>query len=372
MLLAALALLIYIFYLLAKICDEYFVQSLETITKRLKISNDVAGATFMAIGSSAPELFTSIIALTKVGIENVGTGTIVGSAIFNVLVIIGAAAIVREVVVQKKSVLRDLGFYILTLILLLVTFWDGIITLPEASLYILLYGLYIFVLSQWRKWVPQAKPTIIEPTNEVIEESRKKLSLWARFDCLNEKLIGYTFPNIKKHPNLYGVTFTISIVYIAVLSWGMVELAVFIAHGIGIPESIIALTVLAAGTSVPDMMSSIIASRKGHGNMAVSNAIGSNTFDILIGLGAPWLIFILLKDNPISVGNENLISSIILLFGTVVLLALFLIGKGFSITKKEGIALVSIYGAYIIISVLLVINPDLFNFITPMTEAVFG
>ena len=89
------------FYLIAKVCDEYFIESLDQIAKKLKMSHDIAGATLMAIGSSAPELCIAVIALVKPGNhEAIGMGTIVGSAIFNILVIIGASAVVRNTILK--------------------------------------------------------------------------------------------------------------------------------------------------------------------------------------------------------------------------------------------------------------------------------
>lgn len=358
--LGAFILLLFTFYLIAKVCDRYFVESLEIIIKRLKISNDVAGASFMAIGSSAPELFIAIIALTKVGIENVGAGTIVGSAIFNILVIIGAAAIAREILVEHKSVIRDITFYISTIIILLFTFWDGVITLQESFWYVGFYVLYLIILSRWHLWVPREKEVVLPPEKKE-SSSKKKFPPrgFLRFDAFSEKIMDYSFPRLEKNPNLYGISFLIAVLYISVLSWVMVDLAVFISRGLGISEALIALIVLAAGTSIPDLISSVIAAKKGYGNMAVSNAIGSNTFDILIGLGAPWMVYILIKDHSIEVGNENILSSIILLFGTVILLALILIGKKFSITRNEGFLLIGVYLLYVAFSIVLIFRPDL-------------
>lgn len=341
---------------MAKICDDYFVASLEIITKKLKISDDVAGATFMAVGSSAPELFTAIIALTKVGVESVGAGTIVGSAIFNILIIIGASALVSKIVLDRKPVLRDILFYLASLIVLLSTFLDGVITVNEALIYLTLYVIYLIVLHYWGTWFPHKhSPEKIQ--KEPDEEA--PASILGKIDIYTRKAIFFPFPNLKKNSHLYGLTFFFSVVYIAVLSWIMVDLAVFIAHGIGVPEAIIALTVLAAGTSVPDLMSSIIASRKGHGNMAVSNAIGSNTFDILIGLGLPWFVYILWKGQDVHVGTENLLSSMILLFSTVLLLGAILIGKKFEISKKEAWFLIAIYLGYLGFAITLALRPDL-------------
>ena len=271
------------FYLLALVCEDYFVVSLDILSKKLKLPEDVAGATLMAIGSSAPELFTAIIALTKVGAENVGAGAIVGSAIFNVLVIVGASAVVATAYLNWKPVLRDMLFYIFSIVVLLFTFRDGTITLLEASVYVLIYAAYILLLSQWRRFVPAP---VLEPQASEHASAPKKNHVHGFAHAVFRALLG----NVRAHPGVYLRTFFLSILIIGGLSWVLVELAVLLAHSLGISEVIIALTVLAAGTSVPDLLSSLAVARQGRGGMAVSNAIGSNTFDILIGLGAPWLL----------------------------------------------------------------------------------
>ncbi len=361
-LLSSIALLI-TFYLIAKVCDEYFVKSLEIITEKLKISDDVAGATFMAIGSSAPELFVAIIALSQVGIESVGTGTIVGSAIFNILVIIGASVWVTKTFLEWRPVVRDIGFYVLSLLVLIFTFFDGIITTKEALIYLGLYIFYIVTLSRWKNWFPyknqRKDKSLIEKKQEIESELEKELSILGIIDKGTNIIFSLTFPNLQKHPRLYPITFIISIIYIAAISWAMVELGVHIAQALHIPQAIIALTVLAAGTSVPDLISSVIASKKGYGNMAVSNAVGSNTFDILIGLGLPWLIYTLWHGKSVTVNNANLLSSVVLLLSTVLLFAFIVIGKKFELSRREGLILMITYGLYLIFAITLALKPDL-------------
>ena len=112
MLIVYIAILLVAFYLLAVICEDYFVPALDEISKRLKLSSDVAGATFMAVGSSAPEFFTSVFAVLKPGDHaDIGAGTIVGSAIFNILVIIGASVIFRQAKLTWQPIVRDMIFY---------------------------------------------------------------------------------------------------------------------------------------------------------------------------------------------------------------------------------------------------------------------
>ena len=353
---------------MSKVCDIYFVDSLEIISKRLKISDDVAGATFMAIGSSAPELFIAMIALTKVGQESIGAGTIVGSAIFNILVITGASAWVGNIILNWKPILRDIGFYIISLIILLYTFWDGIITFNESIIYVVFYAVYLLVLKNWKKIAgaprgrPKKDPMIVveEELEKSEEEIIRKKNILSYIEMFTSGILKITFPNLNKKPDLYLLSFFVSILWIAVLSYGMVELAVEIAHDLNIPEAVIGLTILAAGTSVPDLLSSVIASKRGYGNMAISNALGSNTFDILIGLGLPWMIYILYSGGAVNVGTENLISSMILLLGTVLLFAFIVIGKKFELTKKEGGILIITYLLYLSFALSMVFYPEVF------------
>ena len=114
------------FYVLAKVVDDYFVESLDKIAERLKLSSDAAGATLMAVGSSAPELFVALFAVFRPGDHAaIGVGNIVGSALFNILAITGAAAIVRKAVIAWQSVVRDLFFYAIAILLLLLTLLYG-------------------------------------------------------------------------------------------------------------------------------------------------------------------------------------------------------------------------------------------------------
>lgn len=348
--------LLSIFYLLARICDRYFVQSLDIAAKKLHLSEDVAGATFMAIGSSAPELFTSLIALTKVGSENIGAGTIVGSAIFNILVIVGASAFVSNAMLRWKPVVRDMGFYVISILVLLFTFRDGRISLAEALTYLAFYAVYIFILSRWRHWFPErprktALATVVEKEPSTIPRTSPLRRALFQLQEGVDSVLDLVFPNLDRHPSRYGWVFVISIASIIALSYALVELAVGLSLELGIPSVIIALTVLAAGTSVPDLLSSLIVAKQGRGDMAVSNAVGSNTFDILIGLGFPWALFIVLTGSSVTVATENLMSSIFLLFFTVISMFLLLAMQKFHLGRKSGFVLLILYVAYVVYAV---------------------
>lgn len=136
--------MIYMFIALAIVCDEFFVPSLTVITEKLKISDDVAGATFMAAGGSAPELFTSLIGVF-ISHSNVGIGTIVGSAVFNILFVIGMCALFSKEILHLTwwPLFRDVSFYIMDLILLIVFFLDNFIMWWESLTLLTAYMVYV-------------------------------------------------------------------------------------------------------------------------------------------------------------------------------------------------------------------------------------
>ncbi|XP_010016462.1 PREDICTED: sodium/potassium/calcium exchanger 2-like, partial [Nestor notabilis] len=149
--------MIYMFIALAIVCDEFFVPSLTVITEKLTISDDVAGATFMAAGGSAPELFTSLIGVF-ISHSNVGIGTIVGSAVFNILFVIGMCALFSREILNLTwwPLFRDVSFYIIDLILLIIFFLDNLIMWWESLTLLTAYFCYVTFMKfnvQVEEWV---------------------------------------------------------------------------------------------------------------------------------------------------------------------------------------------------------------------------
>ena len=363
------------FYLLARICDEFFVKSLDQIAKRFNLSSEAAGATLMAFGSSAPELFISLMALLRPGEhEAIGAGTIVGSAIFNILVIIGASLIAHRAVLVWQPIFRDLLFYAAAIVALIIAFSDGQIQFLEAILFVSAYVVYIFAVLNWQKIMKYqatdekakeaAEIAAVERAEEQAaqklkrktaamrtkEKIRKKSRLlqppvfWKKIIQPLNFILEKTFPSTEK----YFAVFGIAIIWISFLSWILVESAVGAAHILGIPEVIIGLTILAAGTSIPDLISSLIVARQGRSDMAVTNAVGSNIFDILFGLGLPWTITILIFRKNMPVDTTNLYSSIILLFATIVAISFLFVVKKWNLGRRSGLLLIFLYFAYLI------------------------
>ena len=345
----SLAIIIAAVYLLAVVTDRFFIVSLDQISQRLKLSDEVAGASLMAVGSSAPELAIALMALFTNGgaHSDVGIGTIVGSAVFNILVITGVSALVAGGLhIHIFAVRRDTFYYLVSIAYLAVIFQDGQIVLEEAIVGLAAYAVYVLLLIFFK-----APPTVKdESTSETTSPPRPPRKGWLhRLESIIARLIRL----ITGAPETnYLWAFLVAIALIVVLSYVLIQATIVFAAGLGISPVIVALTLLAAGTSAPDLIASIDVARAGRGGMAVANAIGSDIFDVFIGLGLPWFIAIVFQGaSSIHVGTEGLWISIGILVATTLILYVFLETKR-RLSPLEGLILLFLYGAFIIYTVL--------------------
>ncbi|CAH1261618.1 SLC24A3 [Branchiostoma lanceolatum] len=176
-----------------------------------------------------------------------------------------------------------------------------------------------------------------------------------------------TCPDVRKRrwEKWFIVTFMMSIFWIFIFSYIMVFMATIIAYTLGIPDTITGITLLAAGTSVPDAMASLIVARQGLGDMAVSNSIGSNVFDILLGLGLPWFLktTIVSWGGSVAINSRGMIYSVGLLFGTVVLMILGIHCNKWRLTRPLGISAMFTYLVFLVFAVCIECN--VFVYVNP-------
>uniref|UniRef100_A0A3Q3B5I0 Sodium/potassium/calcium exchanger 3-like n=1 Tax=Kryptolebias marmoratus TaxID=37003 RepID=A0A3Q3B5I0_KRYMA len=504
---------VYMFYALALVCDDYFVPSLEKICENLHLSEDVAGATFMAAGSSAPELFTSVIGvfITK---GDVGVGTIVGSAVFNILCIIGVCGIfaTQTIRLSRWPLLRDSVYYTLAISALIVV--SSIPPPPtlmfrniKISIFFSRLNCYIVnFLERWKKnstslrngaaanteaddgcdatavllnkanhhrkssvlmvdellsvyphqltfseagmrimitshFSPRTRLTMASRMliterqrlintrtltngesdmpikgggrrgvenglsrtercigvrgddreagnetenednenneNDEEEEEEDGDGPFVPFQCpVFNKLkwllawplclvLYFTIPNCAKPrwENCFMLSFISSTLWIAFFSYIMVWMVTVIGFTLGIPDVIMGITFLAAGTSVPDCMASLIVARQGMGDMAVSNSIGSNVFDILVGLGLPWALNTLAINygSAIKLNSKGLIFSVGLLLASVFLTVLGVHLNKWTLDKRLGFMCLFLYSVFLCFSCLIEYN--IFTFV---------
>lgn len=494
-------LMLYSFYILAQICDGHLTTALEFIVDRIQMSEDVAGATFLAMASSAPELFTSIIS-TFVLESASGVGNILGSAVFNLLVIIGVVPIFSgqsSLRIWWYPTARDSFFYVIAILEVFLVMLDSKVYWWEGLIMTLSYLLYTLYFTQNERIIRRlgltppgqqkaenaggegqggksanssdnevavadvgndrdtsgrtgtgdtggtesevsteeilevgaAKPKDCrgdnrgqsknsnaslgsnEAANRPPESSSSRNSFtlkgmskpqaqdkgsckvfpepasdshpsppgppedvsgqlapvlpsapgakergdeeaedkgeneegkgWCRWEPVM-MLINMTMPTRSEYMfSLFGLC----CLWIGIFTYFAVDASTRLGCMMNLDHEVMGLVVLAAGTSVPDAMGSIAVAKDGLGDMAVANAVGSNTFDILLGLGLPWFVWALAKGEPIVFKTQHLFFAIGVLFVCLVGYLAILIGNGWMLTRKMGLFLLFSYSVVI-------------------------
>eukprot|EP01129_Flabellula_baltica_P013819 TRINITY_DN6499_c0_g3_i1.p1 TRINITY_DN6499_c0_g3~~TRINITY_DN6499_c0_g3_i1.p1 ORF type:complete len:493 (-),score=83.58 TRINITY_DN6499_c0_g3_i1:16-1494(-) len=382
----------FMFLGLAVICEGEFKDVLSTIADKMNMELDVVGASFMAAGSSSPELFMSFVAIFRPR-DDIGASTIIGSAIFNILVIIGTSAIFsggKVFDISWKAILRDSFINVIAVIYLVVVFIDEQIVWYEAVIGIVLYALYLVLLKFNRSLTSKMDllnccgcfPDVVEqdyiPSISGDEEEKKHIILSTDFSNEDEmsisfhheekeslvskifhvivfpfeKLFHYTIPSSKhsKFKYMFVVSFFICLMWMAFLTWLMTLMTTKLGCVFKVHEAIMGLTVLAIGTSMPDCLSSIYVARSGKGSMAVSNALGSNIFDILLALGLPWL-FSLAIGKEVRVESDDMEVYISIMLACLILLIISFQITGWKLHLKMGLILFILYSILLTVAI---------------------
>lgn len=309
------ALLIAGFILLVKGAD-FFVDGSSSIAKLLKIPSIVIGLTIVAFGTSAPEAAVSIIA----GINNsndIAVGNVIGSNMFNLLVVLGVSAAIKPVQIKDQIIKKDYPFMLIATILLLVMSYDVLLgsetanRISRGDAIILLVFMGIFLYSVISSALRSRKENIDNDEDDIPAYGIGK-SLLFTIGGLAGIIIGGQF---------------------------VVDSASDIAIRFGMSKTLVGLTIVAVGTSLPELVTSIVAARKGESDIAIGNVVGSNIFNILFVLAASAAI------SPMNINEQSLTDLLILM-------AVTLGTYGFCVTKKrinrvEGIILTSVYIIYL-------------------------
>jgi K+-dependent Na+/Ca+ exchanger-like protein len=295
--------------------------------------------------------------------NDVGIGTIVGSAVFNLCCIIGGTALFTPftLTIDWKPITRDTTFYMMSILAMIYVLKDGLVTLPEASALIACYMVYVIFMVYNPQIMACISRTCGENEGQKVDDDddKKEEEEEEDDDSPIAKAVArplnivfeVTIPNcsLPQNKSRYLVTFFASILWIGVLSYFMVTWASKLGCIWNIHPAIMGVTVLAAGTSVPDAIGSLLVARDGQGDMAVSNAIGSNVFDILLGLGLPWMLACLIwPDQPgVTVDAEALMPLSIILIATLFAVYGVALASGFRLTKCVGLIFFSFYFVFV-------------------------
>ena len=308
----AVVLLIIGFAFLVKGADA-FVEGSSSIAKHFQVPSLIIGMTIVAMGTSLPETAVSVTA-SIAGSNALAVSNAVGSNIFNLMVVIGVCAVLTPVAVQKSSLKIDIPFSIVCALLLLVLGHDRMmLTRVNGLILIVLFAFFILYM------IRSAQHSMNNEDSEFAAEAAdmKVMSVPKSLIFIVIGIAGITLGS----------------------DW-VVDGAKTIASAFGISENLIGLTIVAFGTSLPELMTSIVAARKNEVDMALGNAVGSNIFNILMVLGIASAL------SPISFIQENIIDIIILVgFSFIVWLMAWTKHR---LDKIEGLAMILLYAGYVV------------------------
>lgn len=289
---------------------DFFVDGSSSIARNLKVPSIIIGLTLVSMGTSAPEAAVSITAGLR-GNSDIAIGNVIGSNIFNLLSVIGCAAIFRPIPLQKELTWRDIPVSCLATVAVLIMMLNGTISRVEGI--ILLAGIVAYMISL----------VIGAMKNQADNESSE------------EKIL----------PMPLSIFFVV-LGLAGVIAGGqlVVNNAKIIARNFGLSDTLIALTVVAIGTSLPELVTSVMAAKKGDSGIALGNAIGSSIFNSLFIVGIASTI------SPISVESQLIVDMIVLIL-IHVLLFIFCYTRD-TISRFEGTCLVSMYIIYTVYIIL--------------------
>lgn len=289
---------------------DFFVEGCSSIAKSLRVPSIIIGLTIVALGTSAPEAAVSITASLS-GSNDISIGNCVGSNFFNLLVVAGLCALFKPLPVQSDIIKRDFPFNLIITVLLLVmsidTFLGGRSNALGRLDGIILFALYIIFM------IILIRSALKNRTKA--DDDVKIFPLWKSI--------------------LFIICGCIAIVYGGDL---VVDNATIIAEFFHMSETLIGLTIVAMGTSLPELVTSIVASRKGEVDLAMGNVIGSNIANILVVLGLSAAV------SPMSVNSMVLIDIIILIVVSIIVYIMSFRGK--TINRREGAIMLLMYAAY--------------------------
>ena len=283
------------------------------VAEKMKMPQIVIGLTIVAMGTSMPEFCVSLVSALK-GTTDLAVGNIVGSNIFNTLLIVGVSAWVSPMTILKSTVRKDIPFALFASVILLIMCLDGNISRLDAGILFVLFLVFMYVTLKGAK----TKDDDTTAKTDSIEDNKKPMATWLSIVWI--------------------------IVGLACLIGGsnlFVEGATKVAEHIGVSEAVIGLTIVAGGTSLPELATSVVSARKGNSGIAIGNVLGSNVFNILAILGVTGVI------TPMHLQGITMLDLSMMVVSTL-LVWLFSFTK-YKIARWEGIVLTIVFIGYMVV-----------------------
>ena len=281
---------------------DWLTDGAVNIASRFGVSQMVIGLTIVAMGTSMPELCVSMVSALK-GTPDLAVGNVVGSNTLNTLLIVGCSALVAPIMVKRSSVRRDIPFAVLASLLMLIFCLDGGIDRLDATLLFILFAVFMFVTVKYGKNEGTEAKTTAAPLGKAT------------------------------------LLLVVGLVYLILGSNLFVDNASFIASTLSVSDAVIGLTIVAGGTSLPELATSMVSAKKGNSDIAIGNVIGSNVFNILMIIGVTGLV------KPMHIKGITSLDLIVMLAS--ILLLWFFCRTTYKVKRWEGAVLAISYIAYL-------------------------
>lgn len=297
------------FVLLVKGAD-FFVEGSGSVAKKFNVPVFIIGMTIVAMGTSAPECAVSISASLR-GINGMAISNVIGSNIFNLLVVCGVCALFQPLVIKKATLKKEFPFSVLAAVILgIMGFLGMTVGHADGIILVVIFAFFLY-------WMVLSAKKSMQAGEDVEAEEIKDLPVWKCLIFIGGGLVA-----------------------IVIGGQIVVNCSETIARGFGLSETLIGLTICSIGTSLPELVTSVVAAKKNQAGMALGNVIGSNIFNILLVGGLASAI------SPIGVNMNNIIDIVLLII--ISLYIMILVWKKQLLTRAGGMSMLVIYAAYMV------------------------
>ena len=300
---------------------DRLTEGASSLARGMNVPEIIIGLTIVAAGTSAPEMFVSVVSALK-GTSDLAVGNVLGSNIFNTMLIVGCSAVVAPMAVAPSTVKKDIPFAVVASLLLFMLCFDDMDSphlwgneISRSDGIILLVGFLLFMIYTFKS----ARKQGLMPTEEEMEDNKELPKDYS-----------------KLWRNLSFIVLGLACLIIG--SNLFVDAASYVAHRYGVRQSVVGLTIVAGGTSLPELATSVVAAYKGRSAIAIGNVLGSNVFNILLILGTTAVI------QPLRIMGITIVDLTMILV-SVGIVWLFAYTK-YSVSRREGFLLILGFLAY--------------------------
>ncbi len=339
---------------------DWLTDGAVNIATRFGVSQMVIGLTIVAMGTSMPEFCVSMVSALK-GTPDLAVGNVVGSNTLNTLLIVGCSALVAPIMVKRSSVKRDIPFAVVASLLMLLFCLDGAIGRVDAAVLFAGFCLFMFVTLKYAKTTEEHAATVATSgaatTTAISEASTSQASsseasssgTSAPEASSSETSAPEASSSETSAPEASQASGTSMLKAVVMLVVGLlcliagsnmfVDNASFVASSLGVSDAVIGLTIVAGGTSLPELATSMVSAKKGNSDIAIGNVIGSNVFNILMIIGITGLV------KPMHIAGITTLDLIMMLAS--MLLMWFFCRTTYKVKRWEGAVLTIVYLAYL-------------------------